>query len=75
MVVWYRKNGMAACYVKDEKNGESGPYGIPPPQPPQGPFEKCAGCPYPSHGFICYSKDGSCLRTEIDKITKRSRKK
>lgn len=24
---------------------------------------KCEGCPYPAHGFICYSADGSCLKT------------
>ena len=23
----------------------------------------CEGCPYPGHGFICWSADGSCLRS------------
>ncbi len=22
----------------------------------------CDGCPFPGHGFICWSADGSCLR-------------
>lgn len=25
-------------------------------------FRKCKGCPYPSHGFLCWGKDGGCLR-------------
>ena len=33
---------------------------------------RCRDCPYPSPGFICYGKDGSCMRTEVEE---RSRKK
>lgn len=29
---------------------------------------KCSGCPYPSVGFICWSSDGSCLKTHLDKM-------
>lgn len=27
---------------------------------------RCKSCPYPSVGFICWSEDGSCLRTDMD---------
>ena len=36
---------------------------------------RCSDCPYPSPGFICYGKDGSCMRTEVEEIEERSRKK
>ena len=26
--------------------------------------ERCAGCPYPRHGIICWHRDGTCLRTD-----------
>lgn len=26
---------------------------------------ECEGCPFPGHGFICWSTDGSCLRTNM----------
>ena len=26
--------------------------------------ERCKGCPYPGVGFICWSTDGSCMRTD-----------
>lgn len=26
---------------------------------------ECEGCPFPGHGFICWSADGSCLRTNM----------
>lgn len=31
---------------------------------------RCKGCPYPAHGFICWSETGPCLRT----LTERRRK-
>lgn len=34
-------------------------------------FERCKGCPYPGHGFICWGKDGSCLRTIMEKVYER----
>lgn len=34
-------------------------------------FERCNGCPYPHHGFICWSRDGSCLRTDMQRINQR----
>lgn len=31
------------------------------PDPPEHPvcreFERCEGCPYPSHGFVCWGPD------------------
>lgn len=32
--------------------------------------ERCQDCPYPHHGFICWSRDESCMRTEVEKINK-----
>ncbi len=39
-----------------------------------GPCERCAGCPYPGHGFICWSvgKD-VCIRTEVARIMARDK--
>ena len=30
--------------------------------------ERCAGCPYPRHGIVCWHQDGTCLRTDMKKI-------
>ena len=35
--------------------------------------EKCKGCPYPGVGFICWSADGSCMRTDMNGISKSRR--
>ena len=32
---------------------------------------KCEGCPYPHHGFICWGRDGSCMRTDVEELTER----
>ena len=29
---------------------------------------RCQGCPYPAVGFICWSSDGTCLRTKMDRL-------
>ena len=34
---------------------------------------RCEGCPYPRVGFICWSIDGSCLRTDMDRISRSGR--
>lgn len=31
---------------------------------------RCEGCPYPRVGFICWSLDGSCMKTDVDKINR-----
>lgn len=28
----------------------------------------CEGCPYSNHGFLCWLSDGSCLKTEMNRI-------
>lgn len=38
-------------------------------------FERCKGCPYPSHGFICWREDGECMKTDVEKIAKRERER
>ena len=30
--------------------------------------ERCKGCPHARHGFICWHRDGTCLRTRMNKI-------
>ena len=52
--------------------GVTGPperYTVPPPKDPA----RCVGCPYPGVGFICWSPDGSCLKTDLDKFSRRSK--
>ena len=36
---------------------------------------RCRGCPYKSPGFICSGKDESCMRTEVEEMNERSRKR
>ncbi len=31
---------------------------------------ECQGCPFPGHGFICWSADGSCMRSRYRKEAK-----
>ena len=31
-------------------------------------FIHCEGCPYPSHGFICWSSDGLCMREIMKRL-------
>lgn len=28
-------------------------------------YSQCKGCRYPAHGFVCWNRDGTCLRTEM----------
>lgn len=30
--------------------------------------EKCRGCRYSGVGFICWDQDGSCMKTDVEKI-------
>ncbi len=46
-----------------------------PHQPPAvftGPHDRCAGCPYPAHGFICWGGE-RCIRDEVARIMERDR--
>lgn len=49
------------------------------PDPPEDPvcalFEKCRGCPYPAHGFICWRSDGSCILSEVERLNKSQEEK
>ncbi len=71
MLVHYKKNKKPACYDSDAliTTGR-----IPPDERPRGPFKSCGNCPYPSHGFICYSSEGDCLRTDMQKIHKKNKR-
>ncbi len=31
-------------------------------------FDRCNGCPYPAHGFICWVRDGDCIRQTMRRI-------
>ena len=33
-------------------------------------FDRCKGCPYPRHGFVCWSRDGLCMREIMKKLDK-----
>lgn len=65
MIVKYKRNGV----VTYSCTGQSTPSSRQPqPQTLTGPFAHCNSCPYARHGFICWSKDGSCLKTDMDRI-------
>ena len=42
------------------------------PEPEQKPvcrqFSRCEDCPYPSHGFLCWSSEDDCMRTRMKKL-------
>ena len=31
----------------------------------------CKDCPYPRHGFLCWSADGTCLRSRMNEINEK----
>ncbi len=35
--------------------------------------ERCQGCPYPRHGIVCWHRDDTCLRTDMEKIERRQK--
>lgn len=39
------------------------------PESAEAAQERCLGCPYASHGFVCWHDDENCIRTEMRKIT------
>ena len=61
------------CYPKGSKAFRYAPEK--PPVTPELPgcslFDRCEGCPYPRHGFICWHSDGTCMRTDDEKRNKR----
>lgn len=33
---------------------------------------RCIGCPYPKHGYTCYSSaDGRCIRTDMERVCRK----
>ena len=40
-----------------------------------GPFQSCADCTYPSNGFICYTREGDCMRTDMQRLAQKNRQK
>lgn len=65
MLVYYKRNKQLTCYDSEQLQtlGRSEP-----PQPLRRPFASCGDCPYPSHGFQCYTAEGDCLKTHLQKI-------
>ena len=47
---------------------------VPLPTPVCSHSQEYNGCPYPRHGFLCWSTDGTCLRTRMDEINKLRKK-
>jgi hypothetical protein len=35
---------------------------------------RCQGCPYPGTGFVCCGRDGSCMRTDVERIVLRQKR-
>lgn len=62
-------------YNRAVRFGQTGYVGPPPVShaPVCRKYERCAGCPYPRHGFVCWNRDGSCLRTEMAEIYEKER--
>lgn len=69
MTIRYTRGRSTACYdtINPPMFAER-----PAPQP-KGPFESCGDCPYASHGFMCYGKEGDCLKTDMEKISRREK--
>lgn len=64
--------GYGARTEQKTGNGATDPsikYTVPPPKDPA----RCVGCPYPGVGFICWSQDGSCMRTDVEKFSRPSK--
>lgn len=70
MRVRYKKNRMVQFYESECLTT------VPHKPPPAltGPCKQCAGCPYPSHGFVCWNVgEKMCIRTEVARIMGRDR--
>lgn len=37
--------------------------------------ERCKGCPHARHGFICWHRDGTCLKTDMEEIEERKERR
>lgn len=70
MRVRYKRNKKVAYYNSD--NLTTSPKSEAPPHP-RGPFASCGDCPYPRHGFMCYGKEGDCMKTDLQRMTERKK--
>lgn len=63
-------NNDSSTEVKTSAGGAGPPikYSLPLPDN----LDRCVGCPYPGIGFICWSQDGSCMRTYAENLSRRS---
>ena len=71
MLVAYKRNKHRVCYdfnAHTSKSTFEHPKII-------GPFQSCADCPYPSHGFICYTREGDCMRTDMQRLARSNKQK
>lgn len=65
MLVHYKRNKQSTFYDSDQLQTVGRPD---PPQQLRRPFGSCGDCPYPSHGFQCYTAEGDCLKTHLQKL-------
>ena len=68
MLVRYKRNKKYACYDSDSLPSEGKSESI---QRLYGPFASCGDCPYASHGFLCYSAEGDCMKTDMQRLNNR----
>ena len=45
------------------------------PRPVCSDMPRCKGCPYPAHGFISWRANNECLKTDMEKIAEREKKR
>ena len=65
MLVQYKRNKRTVYYSSETLASAGGPE---PVRRPQGPFTSCGGCPYASHGFVCYTREGDCMQTDMRRL-------
>ena len=68
MIVRNRRNRTIAHYASENLAGACRPE---PSDLLRRPFLSCGKCPYPSHGFQCYTAEGNCLKTHLEKVESR----
>ena len=71
MLVRYKRNKKPACYDTDSLAPGGG---LKPDPRPSGPFASCGTCPYASHGFVCHSAEGDCIRSDLRKLDEKRKK-
>ncbi len=41
------------------------------PERAVGPYASCGACPYAAHGKSCSTREGDCMRTDMERINRR----